>query len=133
MRPLAAMYAFMCVQRAGRGKSFVALGASVRTFSCEQTCGDKSFKLIDLFEQVIIMNYSQASNIIISIVKRLLIVIVIVFFLNYISYRCLEMFSNLYLSTNNHYYIYPGIYLMVDNFELQISDNNIILKQLYYI
>ncbi|KAE9532720.1 hypothetical protein AGLY_009801 [Aphis glycines] len=54
VRPLAAMYAFMCVQRAGRGKRFVALGASVRTFSCEQTCGDKSFKFIDLFEQPLI-------------------------------------------------------------------------------
>lgn len=74
------MYTFMCVQRAGRGKRFVALDASVRTFSCEQMCGDKSFKFIDLFEQVIIMNYSQASNIILGIVKRLLIVTVIVFF-----------------------------------------------------
>lgn len=70
VRPLAAMYAFMCVQRAGCGKRFVALGASVRTFSCEQTCGDKSFKFIDLFEQVIIMNYSQASNIILCILLR---------------------------------------------------------------
>jgi len=34
--PLAAMYALVGVQRARRGKRFVTLGASMRTFSCEQ-------------------------------------------------------------------------------------------------
>lgn len=33
VRPFAAVYAFVRVQRAGRGKGFVALGARVWTFS----------------------------------------------------------------------------------------------------
>lgn len=53
VRPFAAVYALVRVQRAGRGKSFVALGARVRTFSltrtpCKHTIGN-TFLLLTLY------------------------------------------------------------------------------------
>jgi len=41
VRPLAAVYALVGVQRAGCGERFVALYASVWTLSCEQPRGKK--------------------------------------------------------------------------------------------
>jgi len=59
--PLAAMYALVGVQRAGRGERFVALGASVRTFSCKQPRHGKNviwiYRLIIIKAGIVVRNY----------------------------------------------------------------------------